>query len=77
VAQLYQRATAVAHVILCMDLDPRHRTGIFEYRGIMLGLVADAGPRPTLIEWDTDVPDWPVLAAEAARAARLLERVPA
>ncbi|WP_420860854.1 DUF692 domain-containing protein [Algirhabdus cladophorae] len=27
-----------------------------------------AGPRPTLIEWDTDVPDWPILAAEALRA---------
>lgn len=36
-----------------------------------------AGPRPTLIEWDTDVPDWPVLTAEAARAARLLQGVPA
>lgn len=36
-----------------------------------------AGPRPTLIEWDTDVPDWPVLVAEAARAARLLQGVPA
>ncbi len=33
------------------------------------------GARPTLIEWDNDVPDWPVLAAEAARAARLLDRV--
>lgn len=32
------------------------------------------GPRPTLIEWDNDVPNWPVLAAEAARAARILER---
>jgi uncharacterized protein len=32
-----------------------------------------AGPRPTLIEWDNDVPDWPVLAAEAARAAEVLE----
>jgi uncharacterized protein (UPF0276 family) len=31
------------------------------------------GPRPTLIEWDNDVPDWPTLAAEAARAARLLD----
>ena len=28
-----------------------------------------AGPRPTLIEWDNDVPDWPTLAAEAQRAA--------
>jgi len=34
-----------------------------------------AGNRPTLIEWDNDVPDWPVLAAEAARAARVLEGV--
>lgn len=34
-----------------------------------------AGPIPTLIEWDNDVPEWPVLAAEAARAARVLEAV--
>ncbi|RVV99212.1 DUF692 domain-containing protein [Mesobaculum littorinae] len=34
--------------------------------------LARFGPVPTLIEWDTDVPDWPVLAAEAARAARAL-----
>jgi hypothetical protein len=39
------------------------------------GLIARAGPLPTLIEWDNDVPDWPVLAAEAARAARILEPV--
>jgi uncharacterized protein (UPF0276 family) len=25
-------------------------------------------PKPTLIEWDNDVPDWPVLFAEAKRA---------
>lgn len=31
-----------------------------------------SGPRPTLIEWDTDVPDWPVLSAEAARADDIL-----
>lgn len=30
------------------------------------------GARPTLIEWDNDVPDWPVLAAEASRAERIL-----
>ncbi len=34
--------------------------------------IARGGPKPTLIEWDTDVPDWPVLAAEAARAAAIL-----
>ncbi|WP_417208117.1 DUF692 domain-containing protein [Antarctobacter sp.] len=32
------------------------------------------GPRPVLIEWDTDVPDWPVLAAEAERAQVALSR---
>ncbi|WP_050932190.1 DUF692 domain-containing protein [Aestuariivita boseongensis] len=34
-----------------------------------------AGPKPTLVEWDTDVPDWPVLAAEAGRAADALARI--
>ena len=35
-------------------------------------VIARIGPRPTLVEWDNDLPEWPVLAAEAARAARLL-----
>jgi len=35
--------------------------------------IARGGPKPTLIEWDNDVPDWPVLAAEAARAAPILQ----
>ncbi len=35
--------------------------------------IAAGGARPTLIEWDNDVPDWPVLEAEAARAASFLE----
>lgn len=39
--------------------------------------LARTGPRPVLVEWDNDVPDWPVLAAEAARAADALERIPA
>ncbi|MCA0922429.1 DUF692 domain-containing protein [Pseudooceanicola nanhaiensis] len=37
--------------------------------------LARGGPKPVLIEWDTDVPDWPVLEAEAARAARALDRI--
>lgn len=40
-------------------------------------VVAAAGPRPTLIEWDTDVPAWPVLRAEAERAAQVLAGAPA
>lgn len=35
-------------------------------------VIARAGPRPSLIEWDNDVPDWPVLRAEADRAAAIL-----
>ncbi|WP_319826299.1 DUF692 domain-containing protein [Thalassovita sp.] len=31
------------------------------------------GARPILIEWDNDVPDWPVLAAEATRANTALK----
>ena len=39
--------------------------------------LAKSGPKPTLIEWDNDVPEWPVLEAEAARAQMALTRVPA
>lgn len=34
--------------------------------------LARCGPRPVLVEWDTDVPGWPVLAAEARRAEAAL-----
>ena len=44
-------------------------------------LIARIGPRPTLVEWDKDIPDWRVLHAEAVEAetrlARLAEPVPA
>jgi hypothetical protein len=34
--------------------------------------LARFGPKPTLIEWDTDIPDFSVLQEEAARAERAL-----
>ncbi len=37
--------------------------------------IARGGPKPTLIEWDTDVPPLPELQAEAARAATILAPV--
>lgn len=40
-------------------------------------VLARAGPRPVLVEWDNDVPDWPVLADEARRAEEALARLPA
>ncbi len=39
--------------------------------------LAKSGPRPLLIEWDTDVPDWPVLAEETKRADAALAMVTA
>lgn len=36
-------------------------------------LIARIGPRPTLIEWDTDVPELAVLLDEAARAEAVLD----
>lgn len=38
-------------------------------------VLALSGPKPLLIEWDNDVPDWPVLAEEARRAEAALQRV--
>jgi hypothetical protein len=35
--------------------------------------IARGGAKPTLIEWDNNVPDFPVLAAEAARADAILQ----
>lgn len=37
-------------------------------------VIAKAGSIPTLVEWDNDVPEWPVLLAEAARAQAILDR---
>jgi uncharacterized protein (UPF0276 family) len=34
--------------------------------------LARSGPRPTLIEWDNDVPEWAVLFYEAKRADRII-----
>lgn len=38
-------------------------------------IIRRAGAKPTLIEWDNDVPEWPVLAREAALAAKILSGV--
>lgn len=36
-------------------------------------VVSQCGPKPSLIEWDKDVPDWPVLDAEVSRVANVLK----
>ncbi len=37
-------------------------------------LVGRTGPIPTLIEWDNDIPEWPVLANEARLADNIMQR---
>lgn len=35
-------------------------------------VLAQTGAKPVLVEWDNDVPEWPILRAEADRVARAL-----
>ena len=37
-------------------------------------LIGRSGPRPTLIEWDNDIPEWRTLHAEARKADDILAR---
>jgi uncharacterized protein len=37
-------------------------------------VISRCGPVPTLIEWDSKIPDWPLLKAEAAAAQAILDR---
>jgi len=37
-------------------------------------VIARCGPIPSLVEWDSDIPEWPVLRAEAAAAQAILDR---
>ena len=37
-------------------------------------VIARCGPIPTLIEWDSKIPDWPVLRAEALAVQAILDR---
>ena len=37
-------------------------------------VIKACGPIDTLVEWDSEVPDWPVLRSEAMAAERILDR---
>ena len=41
---------------------------------IYQNVIALLGPVPTLVEWDNDVPAWPVLKREAMKADAILKR---
>jgi len=54
-------------------IDSHNRPVVDPVWALYAHTIARGGPKPTLIEWDSDIPDWPVLAAEAARAAQVLQ----
>jgi uncharacterized protein len=57
---------------LCIDA---HDSPVVEdVFALFESVIARAGPLPTLIEWDNDVPEWPVLRAEVLAAQELLDR---
>ncbi|NKK85398.1 DUF692 family protein [Rhizobium leguminosarum bv. viciae] len=43
--------------------------------GLFAHTIERIGPVPTLIEWDANVPDWPVLKAEAERAELIMSDI--
>jgi uncharacterized protein len=42
---------------------------------LYLDVISRLGEMPTLVEWDADVPDWPILKAEADRAEAIMRAV--
>lgn len=55
-------------------IDSHDRLVIDEVWALYERAIARAGAVATLIEWDEDIPDWPVLRAEAERAQTILDR---
>ncbi|MGJ4957708.1 DUF692 domain-containing protein [Bradyrhizobium sp. HKCCYLRH2015] len=45
----------------------------YDVWALFASVIARNGPMPTLIEWDSNIPDWPVLKAEAAAAQTILD----
>ena len=57
---------------LCIDA---HGSSIIpDVLALYESVIASTGPVPTLIEWDNDVPEWPVLRAEVLAAQACLDR---
>lgn len=55
-------------------IDSHDRPVDAEVMALFREVIAALGPCPTLIEWDNDVPEWPILRAEAQRAEAILTR---
>jgi uncharacterized protein len=55
-------------------IDSHDRPVAYPVWTLFESVVARCGPIPTLVEWDSNLPDWPVLRAEAAMARVILDR---
>ncbi|MFN0263550.1 DUF692 domain-containing protein [Tepidamorphus sp. 3E244] len=55
-------------------IDTHDREVIDPVWALYARLIGKTGALPTLVEWDSELPEWPVLAAEARRASEVLER---
>jgi uncharacterized protein len=55
-------------------IDSHDRQVITEVWAHYAAVIVRAGPIATLIEWDSDVPEWPVLLAEAKAADLILDQ---
>ncbi|MEL6800960.1 MAG: DUF692 domain-containing protein [Pseudomonadota bacterium] len=53
-------------------IDSHDRAVVDPVWALYAHVISRGGPRPTLIEWDSDLPEWPVLRAEAERASEVL-----
>lgn len=42
---------------------------------LLVRLIVRSGPKPVLVEWDTDVPSWPVLHGEVQKAQAVLSQL--
>ncbi|HET6377774.1 MAG TPA: DUF692 domain-containing protein [Methylocella sp.] len=59
---------------LCIDA---HGSPVVEdVLALLKCVISRTGPLPTLIEWDNDVPEWPVLRAEVLAAQKILDEAP-
>lgn len=53
-------------------IDAHDRAVINEVWSLYERVIQKEGPKPTLVEWDNDVPAWDILFAEAQRAEKIL-----
>ncbi|MBV8662217.1 MAG: DUF692 domain-containing protein [Hyphomicrobiales bacterium] len=66
-----EQADDEGDLLLIDSHDGRVADAVWKLYAIVIG---QCGPVPTLIEWDSSIPDWPVLKAEAAAAQAILDR---